>query len=79
MTIQRQENGCQQAFVFHHRPGSKEETSEVELSRQLHGAVRTNNLETSRKLHNRLKKHDEEVYIDLIYEAAIVKMTENLR
>lgn len=69
----------QQAFVFHHRPGSKEETSEVELSRQLHGAVRTNNLETSRKLHNRLKKHDEEVYIDLIYEAAIVKMTENLR
>ena len=40
-----------QAFVF--RPaGSKEDppSSETELSRQLHGAVRTNNLETSLRL-----------------------------
>lgn len=39
----------QQAFLF--RPsGSKEDNSETELSRQLHGAVRTNNLETSLRL-----------------------------
>ena len=39
-----------QVFVF--RPGSKEDppSSETELSRQLHGAVRTNNLETSLRL-----------------------------
>ena len=40
-----------EAFVF--RPaGSKEDppSSETELSRQLHGAVRTNNLETSLRL-----------------------------
>ena len=39
----------QQAFVF--RPGkTDQDNSETELSRQLHGAVRTNNLETSLRL-----------------------------
>ena len=39
----------QQAFVS--RPGkTDQDNSETELSRQLHGAVRTNNLETSLRL-----------------------------